>query len=73
MPVMAEQDTPRSAKRVRKGYNVNVWIDSVLGAAAEHFLEQHEPRTDKTGLVEVALKKFLTDCGFYPPPPASDQ
>jgi hypothetical protein len=72
MPVMAEKN-PAGRKRVRKGYNLQVWIDSLVGECAERFLREHEPRTDKTGLAEAALKKFLTEYGYWPPPPANGQ
>lgn len=58
-------------KRVRAGYNVNVYLDSELGKVIDRFLREHRPKTDKTGLTEAALIKFLGDCGYWPPPPSS--
>lgn len=71
MPLMAEPRKPGrpSKKRVRKGYTFAVYIDPRIGEAVERFLDEHEPRTDKTALAEMALKKLLTEFGYWPPPP----
>lgn len=68
MLVMSKEKSPGRPKRVRKGYHLNVYVDPLIGEAFEVFLERHEPRTDKTGGAEFALKKMLTDFGYYPPP-----
>ncbi len=59
---------PPPPKRVRKGYNLNVWIDSELGRVVEAMLAGIEPATDKTALVELALRNLAKSQGYWPPP-----
>ena len=68
MPLMAKKPAGRP-QRAHKGSNLNVWINSEIVEAMERFLESHEPRTDKTSLTELALKRLLTEFGYWPPKP----
>lgn len=55
-----EQQAPKPApKRVRHGYNLNVWIDPALGEALDAALADIVPRTSKTAVIEMLLGEWI--------------
>ena len=69
MPVEAPAPPkPPRKKRVRPGKtNINVWISAPIAAAMERYIEETEPTPTATSAFELALKRFLTEVGYWPP------
>lgn len=67
MPIMAKKkpkpEPPAQApKRIREGYNINIWIDPRLGAVLDTVLDgKIIPRTSKTALIEMLLHRFFEE------------
>jgi hypothetical protein len=81
MPLMTERKKPSKTKPAgkkrkppnRSGEPINVWVDPELRAALNAYVEEIEPRTTLTGAVELALKRMLTQAGYWPRPTAVEK
>ena len=60
---------PRPRKPVRTSVSLHVYIVPAIRDALDRYVEADSRSI--TSAVELALKKFLTEKGFWPPPPAS--
>lgn len=59
---------PTQPKRIRPGKaNLNVWIAASVVDALDNYVEGTEPKPTATSAVELALKRFLTEAGYWPP------
>jgi hypothetical protein len=67
MPLMTKRKAD-GPKRIRKGYNLNVWINPALGNVIDAYLATTRPRSDKTAVVEMALEEMFKAKGLWPPP-----
>jgi hypothetical protein len=66
---MPPEAPPKPAKRVRPGKaNLNVWIAASVIDALDRYVEGTEPKPTATSAVEHALKRFLAEVGYWPPP-----
>ena len=65
MPGMTERKKPQ-----RKGEPLGVYITPELYAAFDSYIEATEPRTSKTAIISMLLRRFLEEQGHWPPPPA---
>ena len=63
MLAMSEQKKPK-----RSGVSLGVYIASELRDAFDRFIDQTEPRTSKTAVIEMLLTRYLTEQEFWPPP-----
>jgi hypothetical protein len=52
----------------RRGDSLHVWIDPAIRQALTAYVEQTEPETSATAVVELALRRYLQSVGFWPPP-----
>lgn len=69
---MAKKKKPgRPAGRTPK-YTVYAKIPVDLGKALDAYLDSDELGPSLTSVVTVALRAFLTEKGFWPPPPSGD-
>ena len=60
----AVQDAP---PKPRSGTPIHAWIDEELGEAFKRYLTSMEVKITATSAIEVALKEFLRNRGFWPP------
>lgn len=70
-PAKKKPEKPQAPppKPQRKGKPLNVWIETPLrDAIARACAKNRRPLTEE---VSIALEKYLTELGLWPPPPAS--
>lgn len=73
IPGMAKRGKPGRPKGRKPAYVIYVRVDPAIGAALDAYIDQTEPRPSQTAAVELALKRLLTQAGFYPPKPPPDE
>jgi hypothetical protein len=50
----------------RRGDSLHVWIDPAIRQSLTEYVEQTEPETNATAVVELALRRYLESVGFWP-------
>lgn len=62
---------PQPEKKARAGSPIQAFIDPVVRAALDAYIEDwnstHDHKAGVTSTVEAALKKYLEGKGFWPP------
>lgn len=59
---------PVQTTQNRAGVPLHVRINPAIDQALATYLESSDPEIKKTAAVESALKEFLAEKGFWPPP-----
>ncbi len=65
--------TGRKKKQKRGGVPLGLYILPEIFGAFSRFVEGSEPRTSKTAVIEMLLKRFLEAEGYWPPPDTKKQ
>lgn len=66
-PKPKAQDKPKAAS-TRTGVGKMFYLDPDLAAALDAFIEAQRIEPSQTAVFEVALRNFLRDEGYWPPP-----
>lgn len=56
----------------RSGKQVSVYVDPEIREALDAYVDQAEPTTTLTAVVELALRRYLKSVGYWPPPDQSE-
>ncbi len=72
MPTMSKKKPDGKPKRVRHGFNLNLWIGQQVGEAFAALVDGIEPRTNKSAYVEMLIREHLKAKGLWPPPAESE-
>lgn len=63
---------PDRKKTKRKGVPLGVYVSAELFAAFDKCVEESEPRTSKKGIIEMLLKRYLEQQGYWSSPSAKE-
>lgn len=68
-----KDDKGSKPKADRTGLQVGGYIDPDIRHALDRYLTETEPAPSITNVLEVALRRFLSSVGYWPPPPADNK